>query len=378
MPKAMKTLRITVLSIHQQYDTRIANHLRTMLNEGYDVTYVNWSNADRLSAEWTSPSFRLVWHNASPAFGLNVIRYAFMLLWFTGKAFSNRGDVFHIHDLVLLPIAPALRLLTQSRVVFDVHEHYKRYGGLMGLFARFCYTVFLPAVDAFIAVTPSTLPETRKPHFIVPNYQRRLDYAWIDNNGGKDGHFRVVYFGNMSTETREVGLMLELAERCLSEIVDIEFRFGGPLGGPDREPIRERLEELAERFPHRFRWFGVMPRETVIRETAQADIGLLLLKAGGANTTGSQPNKIFEYLTVGAVTLATDGFVIADEMRQAGAVILFSPGIEVGPVVAALCELSADRERLAVMKAASSKLGRKYSWEAVEGRYVELYRQLTK
>jgi glycosyltransferase involved in cell wall biosynthesis len=74
--------------------------------------------------------------------------------------------------------------------------------------------------------------------------------------------------------------------------------------------------------------------------------------------------------------VATDGFEIADEVRQTGAGLLVPAGVTVSTLVQALLDLLADRERLRQMREASARLGQKYSWEAVASRYRELYLRL--
>jgi hypothetical protein len=100
-----------------------------------------------------------------------------MLGWFFGQVLRLRPDLVHVHDLLLLPLAPPVKLALRRKVVFDVHEHYTRIPGLMGAFGRLCYRLFFPLVDGLVSVSTSTMPAARKPAAVIPNYQRRSDFA---------------------------------------------------------------------------------------------------------------------------------------------------------------------------------------------------------
>jgi glycosyltransferase involved in cell wall biosynthesis len=368
---------VAVLSIHPLYDTRIRNHLSALAAEGYRVTYVNWSGACPPGEADPFPGVCLVRRRASPVFGLNAIRFALALAWFLGQVLRLRPDLVHLHDLLLLPLAPPVKLALRRKVVFDVHEHYTRIPGLMGAFGRLCYRLFLPWVDGLVSVSESTMPATRKPAAVIPNYQQRSDFVkHSPPPAGAGRGVNVVYFGSLASEDRDVGLLLDVAERVLKERPEARFKIGGRLFGPGADAYRARLEGLASAHPERFRWFGEMSREGVLRESASADVGLLLLRPGGFNLTGSNPNKVFEYAAVGAAIVATDGFDIAGEVRESGAGLLFPAGADAGTVAAAVGDAISDPERLRRMKEASAALGAKYTWEAVAGRYGELYRRL--
>jgi len=188
----------------------------------------------------------------------------------------------------------------------------------------------------------------------------------------------IIYFGALYSEDRDVGLMLRLSEMMLREHEGVRFKFGGVLHGPDTKVNRSKLEMLADRYPGRFNWFGVMSRDEVIRHTATADVGLWFFRSNSQIVKGSSPNKVFEYMTVGAAIFATDGFVVANEIRRAGAGELFPAGVDADVVAASLSKLVKNPERLKKMKRASAALGKKYSWEAVENRYVDLYKKITR
>jgi len=368
--------RIVVLSLHALYDTRIANHLRTLVDRGFSVSYVNWSKALPGDDTDFGPHVSLIHRDADPVFGVSVFRFAFMLAWFARQVLWQRGAVVHLHDLHLLPLVLPLKLLTRRRVVFDVHEHYCTLPGAIGWYARLWYRLALPFVDGLVAVSASTRPRCRRPTVIVPNYQRGDDFkkARADAGPHRDA-VGIVYFGSLDTHDRDVDMMLAVARAVLERSPHTAFKLGGRLFGPDADQKRRVIEGLAAEFPDRFRWFGQVPRQVVVRETAEADVGLWLLKPC-VNIQGASPNKIFEYLVAGLGVIASAGFEVADQVRDSGAGLLFQPGENADRVAAAVADLVEGRERLEAMKAASRQLGEQFGWEAVAGRYIDLYREL--
>jgi len=445
-------MRITVISIHPLYDTRIAKHLRLLVDAGCEVTYVNQSAPAGKSGADEPSGVRLVHRPVSAVFRRNVVRYAFSLLWFLSHVIRCRPHVVHIHDLMLLPLALPARLM-RSRVVLDVHEYYLRFPGTTGRLARWYYRCFGWCVHGYVGIARDVFPDTPAPRVVVPNYQDRRDYVPVDATKGSDacyqtpdegtvahaasapvsipshgkendrrsgegnelsnlrnpavqegrasgriaphprplspgrGEFpnslsaieqpvRIIYFGSLCTRDRDVTLLVDLADVVLRQTRRAEFLIGGTLRGPQAETLLQRMDELQKRFPNRFHWRGVMSRSDVLRETATADVGLLFHKPQSHNYRGASPNKIFEYLAVGAAIFATDGFHIAREVAAAGAGRLFPAGVETSAVADELLALIDNPAYLGGMREASRRLGRRYCWQQVAGGYLELYGEL--
>lgn len=375
MPRALTP--ITVLSIHPLNDTRVNNHLLYLVRQGYQVTYLNWSDQQRsLPPREEFSRVRLIHHHASPVVGLNFVRLLWMIGWFKWHGMFQRGRLVHLHDALILPVAMPMRLLGK-RVVFDVHEHYPRFPGCQGVYYRLCYAVFLPFVSAWVGVSDSTLPGTHRPHAVIPNYQSRESFDALEPPEPIDPWPgpTVVYFGSLFLDDRDVALLLDVAEMALEAVAEVRFKIGGKLQGAGMEAFDARLKALAQRYGPRFQWFGVMPRDQVIRHSLGADVGLWFIK-DVANLYGASPNKIFEYLTTGSAIVATRGFACSDEVEQGGAAILVKPGVSAAEAGEALVKLLREPSRLARMKDSSRRLGMRYAWEAVVGRYGEIYRRI--
>lgn len=404
-------MRITVVSIHPLYDGRIAKHLRLLQEAGCQVTYLNQSLSDAERQGAGLSRVRLIRRRRSASFAGSLFRYAGCLLWFAVRMLLSRPRVVHIHDLLLLPLVVPARCLPGCRVVFDIHEYYLRMDGRIGRLARLYYRWLIPLVHGLVGVSEDVFPPAACPRVVVPNYQDRRDYfaaprpadellpprcsgetgrpvrnrtevrGKTERAGGEEPlssrrPIRLVYFGSLATEDRDVDLLLAVAEGLLRRTALVRWIVGGPLRGEGSGTFRNRLEQLQRDFPRRFEWRGVMSRSEVLRETSAADLGVLFHKAESRNYRGASPNKIFEYLAVGAGIVATDGFAQADEIAAAGAGLLFPPGVSAETVLARLQPLLDEPARLGRMKAASWQLGRRYDWSTVAERYLELYRAM--
>jgi glycosyltransferase involved in cell wall biosynthesis len=363
---------IAVLSLHPLFDTRVANHLKTLIDAGFRVTYVNWSRPTPFPTMGGLERVELVQHDADPAFGHNIARYMGMLRWFRRRTLELGAQLVHIHDLFLLPLAPLLRESPGRRFVFDVHEQYDRFVGRVRHFARLTYPICMPFVDGVVGTCEANVPTTSKPSVVVPNYQELSAFRAMNTDGPR----RVIYFGSLSSEDREVGVLLDVAESCLASIADVQFEYGGRLRGGDAAAHERRMQRMAERFGGRFKYYGQMTRDQVVSRTGGATAGLIFVRPDSPNRDGGSWNKIYEYLCAGAAICATEGFDISDDVRREGAGLVFATGTHAARIADELKALLNDPPRLAAMQAASARLGRRFSWGQVRGRYIDLYHQL--
>ena len=141
--KTAAPLDIAVLSLHPLFDTRIANHLRTLTKAGCRVTYINMSNKGGQLSPQLGGDIELNHCERSPVVGFNPFKYARLLWWFLGQCRKLKARLIHIHDPLLMPLIPVLKFRGRT-CVFDAHEHYDRSPGMIGFFYRTCYRICLP------------------------------------------------------------------------------------------------------------------------------------------------------------------------------------------------------------------------------------------
>lgn len=354
------------MSIHPLFDTRIANHLSTLVEGGCRVTYINWSRTQPLPTQPGLDQVTLIHRDEDPAFGFNVVRYQAMGRWIKRQAQLANADVVHFHDLFLLPLAPRVG----TRVVYDIHEAYERFDGRVKWFAKLSRLWWENSVDGYVCTCEANRPKTTKPTAIVPNCQRRASFPTVQQRE-QTGDVHITYIGSLSTEDRRPQLMIDAARRVLESGAPARFTFGGRATGD----VLRQLDAMAARYGERFQWHGQMPRDAVIAATCTADIGMTFIRPD-SHLVGGSWHKIYEYLTVGAAVIASDSFDIAKAVRDAKAGELLPSNADATQLTDAILSLVNDRPRLAQMQTASAELGKRYSWENVGSRYLDLYRQI--
>ncbi len=304
---------------------------------------------------------------ADPRFGWNLPRYLVSLGWFLRRARALPTDIFHIHDLFLWPLAAHL----PGRVVLDVHENHAAFGGLVSGFAGWAHRRYDRYVSAYVTTAPANVAATSNPVVVIPNWQRREDF-----DGALSERRRIVYFGSLSPETRDVEGMLRVVAMALEACPQVTAEFGGPVDCARPAATLAALAEWECRYPDRFRYHGVMARDDVIRRSRDAAAGLMLVSADSPNVEAGSWNKIYEYLSAGSVLFASRGFDCAAEVEAAQAGILYSAGTSSETIGRDLVALLHDPPRLARMRAASRQLGARYDWETVAGKYLDLYSRI--
>lgn len=367
---------VSVLSIHPLFDTRIANHLSTLIESGFRVCYLNWSESGELPQRSNFDKLNLVHRQGSRRIGFNPLHYVAMLWWFLRSTFRSRPEVVHIHDLFLFPLAVPIRVFLRVPVVVDVHENFLKMQDIQRPFARGCYWVVLPFVSAVVATCDRNLPRTSRPTAVVPNCQRRAEFGERSPMRNEADVTTVCYFGTLMNRYRNIDLLLACARACLERLDHVEFKLGGSLMGDDADHYRLKFEELESVYPGRFHWYGRMPREQVVDETKTSDIGLIFFRSTASNIYGGSWNKIYEYLAVGAAIVATDGFDIAEQVSSRGAGIVVPAQIDEDDVVEQLVSLIEQPAQLQRMKDSSYALGQTYAWEDCSREYLRLYQSL--
>ncbi len=362
--------KVVLLSVHPLYDTRIFNHAHTLSKYGCELTYINQSPDDYAWPLSHDDHVTLVHRTKSQVFGTNVFRYLDYLRWCFFEARRARPDLVHIHDLPLLPLVPFLKYGLGSKVVFDVHEYFSQMPGFFGTIAKLYYQLFYPLLDGAVGVCRDVLPSENVPYKIVPNYQRSEVFQSDDTPSDL---LTIIYFGSLDTHDRDVELMINIAWLLLRAHPTIGFQIAGKLRGPKSENYDAQLTELSQEFGSRFEWLHEIPQGEVFERTARADIGIWFLKEEVPNAS---PNKIFQYLAAGLGIVATDGFSIAERVRETGSGITVPAGISAEDLVKRMEGLLGNQKELEIMKKASSTLGVEYTWESVATNYIELYREL--
>lgn len=361
-----------VISLHPINDNRINKHLKCLIDAGYEVIYVNASDSDLADFE-LHQMVNLV-HIPIPYIKKSSFKIAILYMRMKKEISKNRCDVLHIHDPQLLCLSSYARRYMKT-IVYDRHELYDTIPVLTAKLGTLFEKKYQKYIDGLVYVVSSQekynkqiFPETES--VMIPNYQCSDTY---DNakRRKKGDEIRIIYIGVLSEEHRQIILMLRIIQQVLRSHTNCRAIIGGECADIK---ILAMLNELSNEFPN-FTYKGSMKYSEVVYETVNADIGLAFYK-DTPNSIGASSNKIYEYLMAGLTVVAMGEFVGADEIENEGAGIIFEYQASMDYMVNEINRLIDDHKRLCDFMEKSYKLGRKYTWENVEQRYIQLYQTI--
>jgi glycosyltransferase involved in cell wall biosynthesis len=109
---------VCVFTIHRCNDQRILRQIRSLHGAGYTTTLIDLGPVGNRFQAPGDERITLV----LPRLGrLSRVLATGKIAW---RAWRTRADIYHFHDLWLLPAGVLVRLLRRRPVVYDVHEYY--------------------------------------------------------------------------------------------------------------------------------------------------------------------------------------------------------------------------------------------------------------
>ena len=297
-------------------------------------------------------------------------------------AVQERADVYHFHDVELVPVGMLLRL-RGYRVVYDIHEDYPR--EILSKYyipvqARTFIAKMVEKMEnlaasrfsALVIVTPHIAQRFRRLNehvFTVQNFPL-LDEL-IDEDCITSWHRReaaVIYVGNITIMRciREMIAAIDL----VSEDRAVKLYLAGTYS-----PAGLRDEVASLRGWKRVRELGFLDREGVKRALQRVKAGLVVFRPG-LNNTNAYPNKMFEYMAAGIPVVASDFPLWREIVKKSGCGILVDP-LDPRAIADAIAQLLDNPQEAEAM----GQRGRRaveelYNWESEERKLLTLYEQL--
>lgn len=381
-------LRVCVFtSAHDCTDSRVVNREAvTLADAGYDVTYytpfegdcpveaVRYAGAE----EGRMPGIpsRLAWAGT-----------------LTRLLLDTDDDVYHFHDVEVLPLGVALGALTDGIVIYDVHENVEDVlahrpilpGPIRPLLAKAASAVELVLagqVDAIVAASPDVADrfEDYDEMTTVTNYPERrwaeetdLAQQRRQREDDDEGPIQFIYRGLLSEE-RGIFTLLEAVEMVPDEY-DVTFVLGGRYAS---EEVEERIRSHVDR-SDRVELVGWLPSlADVIDLYREADVGLMCFHPGpNRNDAVHRSNKLFQYMAAGLPILVSDIEAWADLVEEVGC------GVAVDPerpeeIADALVEFADDPGRRVEMAENGHEAALdRFNWDTQREKLLDLYERLT-
>lgn len=312
-------------------------------------------------------------------------------LWWRAyrEIFRWKPDAIHFHDpelaLILLPYA----LLSNRRIVCDVHEHpsggYGRrpwipkrlqrwIGGFFYRLLRstpYLYDAVLLAEDSYL----SHFPKRRNIHVIhnyaiVPN----PDVPYFDRYGDFDPHknLKLIYVGCLM-EYRGALTMVQMVEKLRERYPGVSLDLVGRAQPRSLEP---RIQKESERLSGIIKLHGYVDWSQMEPFLRNAHVGLIPLKPD-PNLVGSLATKFFDYMTYGLPFVASN-FPFWQRFLQENPGGIPADATNPDDFVEAIISLVESPERLRELSRNGYRLVReRFSWQMEGSRLADVYRRFT-
>lgn len=299
--KGRKAVHLT--TVHPPFDTRIFHkEAKTLVKAGYDVTLIAQHDKDDFVDGVKIIALPKPRNRFTRIFGLTW--RAFLL------ALRQRAAVYHFHDPELLPIGLCLKLLTQAKVIYDVHEDVPQQiltkywlpaplRKPLAMVSNLVEKLLARAMDAIVVATEGIATNFRGLNpVVVHNYP---DLGMLPNPpiARKERNEKVlVYVGGLS----KLRGALELV-RALEHLDHIDNLWLDLIGRFEPPELERELQALPGY--RRVRYLGWLPWKEAWGHAKTADIGLVLFLPA-PNHKRSLPNKLFEYMAAGLPVVASN------------------------------------------------------------------------
>jgi glycosyltransferase involved in cell wall biosynthesis len=300
------------------YDSRILKEIKAANNKGYDVFAIGIkSKKDEIGNREPSDLNCIIpilintrYFYLIPRHLRHLIVYLEFFIKSLKLSISYKPDIIHSNDTAVLPIALIVKLLTQSKIVYDAHELESNKNGQGKLsryfiknFERFAWRF----IDGLIVVSPSISNWYKenigvKPTAIVLNSPVIKNSINFNKNNYIKDTFNIpdnkkvfLYIGGLGP-----GRGIELIEAAFcSKKINSHVVFLG------YGPYLNRLKDLSSSFSN-IHVHAAVTHDKVVEIALSANVGLCLIENVSLSDYYCLPNKLFEYCFAGIPVLASN------------------------------------------------------------------------
>lgn len=358
-------------SAHSAFDTRIFHkQAKTLAKTGYGVTLIAQHDKDEIVdgvriISLPKPHNRLQ----------RMIKLTFQIL---RTSLKEKANVYHFHDPELIPIGLFLKLFTNAKIIYDVHEDYpatirKRKwlpffmrniaADVFNLFEKICFYLF----DAVIPATKS-ISKRFKGHKVVILHNYPILHYTTDKVNPKSYHKEntIIYAGAIR-ETYGISKIVKSLE-YIDENLQVKLKLLGKFIDSNFEAKITSMEVFSKKVD----FIGFVPHKEVYSHLSTADIGLVLFHPL-PNYIEAMPNKLFEYMSAGLPVIASN-FPLWKEIVEGNNCGLTVNPLNLKEIVNTIEYLLKRPELMEEMGKNSRKVVlEKYNWEQESKKLLNLY-----
>ena len=358
-------------SVHPAFDDRIFHRqAKSLAKAGYYVNLIAQHDKDE-----TVDDVRIISLPIPRNRFQRIIRLVFRVLH---MALKEEANVYHFHDPELIPTGLILKLCTNAKVIYDVHEDYPAsirkkewlppfmrniIAYVFNLFEKISSCFF----DAVIPVTEDISKRFQNGKVVILHNYPILHYA-VDKVNPKllrEDH-TIIYVGGLS----KIRGIREIVQSL--EYIDEKLRVKLKLLGKFTDSDFEKEMRSIEAFSKKVGFIGFVPHEEVYSHLSTADIGLVLLYPTPRYVI-SMPVKMFEYMLAGLPVVASN-FPLWKEIVEGN-----NCGLTVDPMnpreMATAVEYLLERPELMKEMGENGRKAvlKKYNWEQESKKLLNLY-----
>jgi glycosyltransferase involved in cell wall biosynthesis len=362
-------------------DARVCREAEALAAAGYRVTV--------LSVEPSPPE---------PLAGVEVValklgttrraqRLASQFVRLSIRTLTRRADVYHAHNVHMLPGAWLAARLRRKRLVYDAHELFLVQTPMHDN-GRFSWKqrieiatekVLAPRADAMLTASSRYAGQMAQslgvpPPLAIPNFPPLPDRIPRDSSplraatGASVDDVLLLYQGGFYLDTRALDVVIEAMPALppSHRLAILGF------GSPESEASLRRLA-AASAAAERIHFLPSVPFTELPRWTAGADIGVIPFKMNSAAMRLCSPNKLYEYLGAGVAIVATKADELVSVLAETGAGETYDWD-RPDDFARAVTALSHDPARLqAAKRRARESAETTYSWASVQSILVGAY-----
>ena len=312
-------------------------------------------------------------------------------LWFNlyRRALQTKSEIYHFHDPELLIIGACLHLLAGKRTVYDIHESNADFilikedipaviRFFMYWIIRICEPFLARLQTALIFADEQIAQDFRKiklPKAVLSNFPDRIfiDNATQATQGDELREPIILYLGGLK-KNRGTKFMLDVLTQVLREVPQARLFLVGPCTPTSLEA--ELRGEIAQRgLSQSVVMTGRVPFEQVGNYLRKASVGWIAFPAV-AKYQKNIPTKLFEYMAYSIPVVSSDLPPVRSFLQHGVTGLLSEAGNVSSHADALIYLLKNPKIGLQMGRAGQVLVSRYFSWDEMEKRLVELYRQI--
>lgn len=232
------------------------------------------------------------------------------------KYINKEIKCINCHSINVLPLAVFLKLLTNSKLIYDAHELETETAALRGfskLIAKIIENIFINSADYCIFVSDSIQKWYLEKYGIkksfciynCPTYKKSKKSNYLRSKFNIPIDSNIFIYQGAFVEERGLEILLKVFSNNIK--YNIVFMGFGKL--------ENLIKSYADKYPNIYFHTSVKPSQ-VLKITKSADVGIALVDGKYLNHQYCLPNKLFEYILADLPVLVSDTFELRNFVRK--------------------------------------------------------------